>query len=266
MAPGEILFFFSILEMGRPIDLSRTSRSRDGLAHIQDRSCAPPKTSTTRVPLHDRLRLTNGRCSTEPVDVVGMITPWNWRLKPVTLKANARGACRSAGHVILKPSEVFPPVGHLVCREMIDRGGPFQKASSTRQWRRSGRSARALEHVTRMGHDLIHRDRPARVFFPGPPPDTISASVLRLAARGQNIILRRRRRRGRCQPRSLLRGDEQLRPVLNARPECCCETVGIYDKAVGTSPLEDCQQASAVWRAQTRKAAYGRRSCPRRRF
>ncbi len=105
------------MEMGAPIDLSRTQQVTAGSGHIKSIIRAARDFQYDRM-LSDRYP--EDRVLLEPVGVVGMITPWNWPMNQIALKAVP--ALATGCTMILKPSEVSPLSGTLFA-EMIDQAG-----------------------------------------------------------------------------------------------------------------------------------------------
>jgi len=105
------------LEMGAPIDLSREQQVTTGTGHIKSILRA------ARGFQYDRMfseRNPDNRVLLEPVGVVGMITPWNWPMNQIALKAVPALAVGCT--MILKPSEIAPLSGTLFA-EFIDEAG-----------------------------------------------------------------------------------------------------------------------------------------------
>ena len=91
------------LEMGAPIDMARNQQVGAGAWHIQNFITAFKDFEFLR-PLGPHAP--NDRIALEPVGVVGLITPWNWPMNQVTLKAVP--AMLAGCTMVLKPSEVAP--------------------------------------------------------------------------------------------------------------------------------------------------------------
>src|SRR5690606_14000626 len=62
----------------------------------------------------------NDRIAMEAIGVVGLITPWNWPMNQVTLKAIP--ALLAGCTMVLKPSEIAP-LSSIVFAEIIDAAG-----------------------------------------------------------------------------------------------------------------------------------------------
>ncbi|MFP7675420.1 aldehyde dehydrogenase family protein [Marivita sp. S0852] len=105
------------LEMGAPIDLSRSEQVGAGIWHIQNFIDEARKFKFER-PLGDHAP--NDRIIYEAVGVCALITPWNWPMNQITLKV---GAAAIAGcTMVLKPSEESP-LDALLFAEMMDEAG-----------------------------------------------------------------------------------------------------------------------------------------------
>ncbi|WP_282181885.1 aldehyde dehydrogenase family protein [Aliiroseovarius marinus] len=105
------------LEMGAPIDLSRSSQVGAGSWHIKNfirafKDFEFDKMLSERAP--------NDRLLYEPVGVTALITPWNWPMNQVTLKVMAAAAAGCT--MVLKPSEVAP-LSSIVWTEIMDEAG-----------------------------------------------------------------------------------------------------------------------------------------------
>ncbi|NDW54173.1 aldehyde dehydrogenase family protein [Aliiroseovarius sp. PrR006] len=105
------------LEMGAPIDLSRSSQVGAGSWHIQNfirafKDFEFDKMLSERAP--------NDRLLYEPIGVTALITPWNWPMNQVTLKVVAAAAAGCT--MVLKPSEVAP-LSSIVWSEIMDEAG-----------------------------------------------------------------------------------------------------------------------------------------------
>ena len=106
------------MEIGAPIDMSRTQQVGCGTGHIQgfidtlktfefERAMAGSDSDFLRY---------------EPIGVVGLITPWNWPMNQIFLKvipAIAAGAC-----CVLKPSEISPLSAYVFSQVMDAAGVP----------------------------------------------------------------------------------------------------------------------------------------------
>ncbi|MEL7461644.1 MAG: aldehyde dehydrogenase family protein, partial [Pseudomonadota bacterium] len=98
--------------MGAPIDFSRSSQFGAGLENIKDAVEAAKsfRWEWSEGPGDHHLMM-------EPVGVIGMITPWNWPISQVTLKAAP--AIIAGCTMVLKPSE-FTPLDAMLFAEIID--------------------------------------------------------------------------------------------------------------------------------------------------
>ncbi len=105
------------LEMGAPIDMSRTQQVGAGISHLQD-FIRVAKEYYFDSPLGDHAP--NDMLLREAVGVAALITPWNWPMNQITLKV---GAAAVAGcTMILKPSEESP-LNAVIFAEMMDEAG-----------------------------------------------------------------------------------------------------------------------------------------------
>ena len=114
---GEDLAQAMSLEMGAPIDMSRTQQVGAGIWHLKNFVRAAKEFQFER-PLGDHAP--NDRIIYEAVGVAALITPWNWPMNQITLKA---GAAAIAGcTMVLKPSEQSP-LNAMIFAEMMDEAG-----------------------------------------------------------------------------------------------------------------------------------------------
>ncbi len=104
------------MEMGAPIDMSRSQQVGAGTWHIggflkafESFSFERDFTSTEKTLL-------------EPIGVCALITPWNWPMNQIVLKAVP--AIATGCTVVLKPSEVAPLSGLLFAEFMDEAGFP----------------------------------------------------------------------------------------------------------------------------------------------
>ncbi len=105
------------LEMGAPMDLSRTSQVGAGSWHIEETIDALRDFEFDQM-LGDHAP--NDRILYEPVGVAGLITPWNWPMNQVALKVAP--AIAAGCTMVLKPSEIAP-LSSLLFAEMVDTIG-----------------------------------------------------------------------------------------------------------------------------------------------
>ena len=105
------------LEMGAPIDMARRSQTTSGTWHITNFITAFKSMEWIK-PLGPHAP--NDRIALEPIGVVGLITPWNWPMNQVTLKAIP--AILAGCTMVLKPSEIAP-LSSLVFAEIVDEAG-----------------------------------------------------------------------------------------------------------------------------------------------
>ncbi len=105
------------LEMGAPIDMAYVEQADAGSWHIANFIKAFPRIEFVR-PLGPQAPTT--RVVLEPVGVVGLITPWNWPMNQVCLKAPP--AMLAGCTMVLKPSEIAP-LSSIVFAEIVDEAG-----------------------------------------------------------------------------------------------------------------------------------------------
>ena len=105
------------LEMGAPIEMARQQQVGTGLNHIKGfinvfKDFNFDQNLSENTP--------NDKILYEPVGVCGLITPWNWPMNQVTLKAIP--AIAAGCTMILKPSEVAP-LSSIVFSEILHEAG-----------------------------------------------------------------------------------------------------------------------------------------------
>ncbi|MBZ8118494.1 aldehyde dehydrogenase family protein [Roseovarius sp. LXJ103] len=105
------------LEMGAPIDMSRSDQTGAGAYHIGGFIDAAKEFQFDHV--HDP-NTAGSMIFHEPIGVVGLITPWNWPMNQVTLKVVA--AAIAGCTMVLKPSEESP-LSSIVFAEMMEAAG-----------------------------------------------------------------------------------------------------------------------------------------------
>jgi aldehyde dehydrogenase (NAD+) len=210
------------MEMGAPIDLSRTQQVTTGITHIKTFLRAAKGFDYTR-PLHDRAP--DNAVLYEPVGVVGMITPWNWPMNQITLKAIPALAVGCT--MILKPSEVSPLSGTLFA-EMIDEAGFPKGVFNLVNGDGPGVGSRLSTHPD---VDMISFTGSTRagIAITKAAADTIKRVSLELGGKGANIIF------ADADEAAVKRG--VLRVMNNSGQSCNAPTRmlverSIYDKAV----------------------------------
>jgi aldehyde dehydrogenase (NAD+) len=105
------------LEMGAPISLASAAQVGAGSWHIDNFIRAFKNFEFDR-PLGKHAP--NDRILYEPIGVCGLITPWNWPMNQVTLKAIPAVAVGCT--VVLKPSEIAP-LSSILLTEMVHEAG-----------------------------------------------------------------------------------------------------------------------------------------------
>lgn len=106
-------------EMGAPIDMAKASQSGAGMGHIAAFIEALKGFEFER-PLREGVEDT--RIIHEPIGVCALITPWNWPMNQVTLKAIA--ALATGCTMVLKPSELSPLSSVLFSEILHEAGVP----------------------------------------------------------------------------------------------------------------------------------------------
>ena len=105
------------MEMGAPIDMSKTQQVGAGIWHLKNFVRAARDFAFIRL-LGDHAP--NDRIIHEAVGVAALITPWNWPMNQIALKV---GAAAVAGcTMVLKPSEETP-LDAMLFAEMVDEAG-----------------------------------------------------------------------------------------------------------------------------------------------
>ncbi|SFM02434.1 aldehyde dehydrogenase family protein [Shimia aestuarii] len=101
------------MEMGAPIDLARNNQWGAGSWHLAGFLEALKEFEFEKKMGADRIRK-------EPIGVCALITPWNWPMNQVFLKAIPAMAVGCT--MVLKPSEISP-LSSLLFAEMVDEAG-----------------------------------------------------------------------------------------------------------------------------------------------
>ncbi|THD83674.1 aldehyde dehydrogenase family protein [Aliigemmobacter aestuarii] len=107
------------LEMGAPIDMARDSQAPCLPWHLNNFLAAFDKMEWIR-PLGPHAP--NDRIALEPIGVVGLITPWNWPMNQIALKAIP--AILAGCTCVLKPSEESPLNAMIFAEFCHDAGLP----------------------------------------------------------------------------------------------------------------------------------------------
>ncbi|MEZ5773883.1 MAG: aldehyde dehydrogenase family protein [Hyphomicrobiaceae bacterium] len=105
------------LEMGAPISMAVTAQAATGLNHIRSfiRVLEGYEFEHALSPEH-----ASERIIMEPIGVCGLITPWNWPMNQVALKAIPAFAAGCTA--VLKPSELAP-LSSMLFAEMVAEAG-----------------------------------------------------------------------------------------------------------------------------------------------
>ena len=107
------------IEMGAPIDMARDSQAPCLPWHLENFLAAFDKIEWIR-PLGPHAP--NDRIALEPIGVVGLITPWNWPMNQIALKAIP--AILAGCTCVLKPSEESPLNAMIFAEFCHDAGLP----------------------------------------------------------------------------------------------------------------------------------------------
>ncbi len=211
------------LEMGAPIDLSRQQQVTTGLAHIKTFIREAKSFEYTR-PLHDRAP--DNAILYEPVGVVGMITPWNWPMNQITLKAIPALAVGCT--MILKPSEESPLSGTLFA-EMIDEAGFPKGVFNLVNGNGVGVGTRLSTHPD---VDMISFTGSTRagIAITKAAADTIKRVSLELGGKGANIIF------ADADEKAVKRG--VLRVMNNSGQSCNAPTRMLVERAIYDQAVE----------------------------
>ena len=104
------------IEMGAPIDWSSSAQTASGQSHLEDFIL---RIKNFNFEKHFDSK-SNNYINYEPIGVCGLITPWNWPINQIALKAIP--ALAAGCTMILKPSEIAP-ISAMLFAEMIDEAG-----------------------------------------------------------------------------------------------------------------------------------------------
>jgi len=104
------------MEMGSPIDYSSSTHTVSGQSHLED-FILRLKEFNFEENFESK---SNNHIRYEPIGVCGLITPWNWPINQIALKAIP--ALAAGCTMILKPSEIAP-ISAMLFTEMIDEAG-----------------------------------------------------------------------------------------------------------------------------------------------
>ncbi len=102
------------IEMGAPVKLSRTAQVGAGIWHLEGFIKAFEKFE------FERDFTGTEKTLLEPIGVTALITPWNWPMNQIVLKAIP--AMATGCTMVLKPSEIAPLSG-LLFAEFVDQAG-----------------------------------------------------------------------------------------------------------------------------------------------
>lgn len=105
------------MEMGAPIDMARAAQAGAGSWHIKGFIESFEEIDFEETPWPDS---PGEKILREPIGVCALITPWNWPMNQVTLKAIPAMAVGCT--VVLKPSEEAP-LSSIIFSEVVDTAG-----------------------------------------------------------------------------------------------------------------------------------------------
>ena len=168
------------MEMGAPIDWASSAQTSSGAAHIKD--------------FIKRLKdfefesffdnKSDNYIAYEPIGVCGLITPWNWPINQITLKAIP--ALAAGCTMILKPSEIAPLSGMLFA-DMIHEAGFPSGVFNLVNGDGAGVGTQISKHL---GIDMVSftgSTRAGRLITKN-SADTVKRVCLELGGKGGNII------------------------------------------------------------------------------
>ena len=169
------------LEMGAPIDMALTSQAASGSEHTEGLINELEKFEFERA-LNEQAP--NDRIIYEAIGVCALITPWNWPMNQVSLKAIA--AMAAGCTMVLKPSEIAP-LSSLVFADMMHEAGiPAGVFNLV-----NGDGAGVGSHLT--GHpdvDMVSFTGSTRAgaLISKNAADTVKRVALELGGKGANIV------------------------------------------------------------------------------
>ncbi|WP_372674521.1 aldehyde dehydrogenase family protein [Aquicoccus sp.] len=169
------------MEMGAPIEMSKTQQWGAGYGHLKNFVRAAKGFEMIR-PLGDHAP--NDRIIYEPVGVAALITPWNWPMNQITLKV---GAAAVAGcTMILKPSEETP-LDAMLFAEMIDEAGFPKGVFNLVNGDGAGVGSQLSAHP---GIDMVSFTGSTRagILISKAAADTLKKVHLELGGKGANVI------------------------------------------------------------------------------
>ncbi|UWQ07994.1 aldehyde dehydrogenase family protein [Aliiroseovarius crassostreae] len=210
------------LEMGAPLDLSRSSQVGAGSWHIANFIKAFKEFEFDRM-LGDHAP--NDRLLYEPVGVTALITPWNWPMNQVALKVVA--ALAAGCTMVLKPSEVAP-LSSIVWTEIMDEAGVPAGVYNMVNGDGMGVGSQLTSHPD---VDMVSFTGSTRagIAISKSAADTIKRVALELGGKGANIIF------DDADEKAVVRGVRHM--MQNTGQSCNAPSRmlvqrGIYDQAV----------------------------------
>ena len=104
------------MEMGSPIDYSKSDQTAAGQSHLEDFIL---RLKDFKFEEHFDSKSNNHICY-EPIGVCGLITPWNWPINQIALKVFP--AFATGCTMVLKPPEIAP-ISPMLFAEMVHEAG-----------------------------------------------------------------------------------------------------------------------------------------------
>jgi len=104
------------IEMGAPIDYSKSDQTAAGQSHLEDFIL---RLKDFKFEEHFDSKSNNHICY-EPIGVCGLITPWNWPINQIALKVFP--AFATGCTMVLKPPEIAP-ISPMLFAEMVHEAG-----------------------------------------------------------------------------------------------------------------------------------------------
>jgi len=104
------------IEMGAPIDYSKSDQTAAGQSHLEDFIL---RLKDFKFEEHFDSKSNNHICY-EPIGVCGLITPWNWPINQIALKVFP--AFATGCTMVLKPPEIAP-ISPMLFAEMVHESG-----------------------------------------------------------------------------------------------------------------------------------------------
>ncbi|MBM3611692.1 MAG: aldehyde dehydrogenase family protein, partial [Alphaproteobacteria bacterium] len=169
------------LEMGAPIDLSRTSQATAGTWHIRNFLRAFDRIEWIR-PLGPHAP--DNRIALEPIGVAALITPWNWPMNQIALKVTP--ALLAGCTAVLKPSEQSP-LSAMLFAEMLHEAGVPAGVFNLVNGDGAGVGSRLSAHPDVEMVSFTGSTRAGRAISRA-AADTLKRVTLELGGKGANLV------------------------------------------------------------------------------